>query len=94
MLDNGRDRESDAAFSPPPALDETIRVVVCTSSSADEIDGWVQRAIGEYSSATDELHVSHSVAPNAQSGQMVYSALVVLRPGGGCDDPGGSRQRL
>jgi hypothetical protein len=41
----------DREFSLPPALDETIRVGVCTSGSPDEIAGRVQRAIGEYSGA-------------------------------------------
>jgi hypothetical protein len=79
--DNWR-HDPDNEFSPPPALDETIRVVMCTSSSPEDIAGRVQRSIGEYSSPSDELHVSHAVAPNPRTGQMLYSALIVLRPGG------------
>ena len=71
---------SESEFSPPPALDGTIRVVVCTSGSPDEIAGRVQRAIGEYSTASDELHVSHAIAPEPRTHQILYSALIVLRP--------------
>ena len=80
-----RDRQDDPdrEFSLPPALDETIRVVMCTSGSPDDIAGRVQRAIGEYSNASDELHVSHAIAPDARTGQTLYSALIVLRPGPG-----------
>ena len=67
-------------FSPPGCLDEAIRVVVCTSGSPTDIAGRVQRAIGEYSSASDELHVSHAIAPASRTGQTLYSALIVLRP--------------
>lgn len=76
---NGR-REPEPEFSPPPALDGTIRVIVCTSGSRDEITGRVQRAIGEYSGADDELHVSHALAPDLRTNQMLYSVLIVLRP--------------
>jgi len=40
----------------------------------------VQCAIGEYSNASDELHLSHAIAPDPRTGLMLYSALVVLRP--------------
>jgi hypothetical protein len=80
MLDNEKD-DPETGFPMPPTLDETIRVVMCTSGSPDDIAGRVQRAIGEYSNASDELHVSHAIAPDPQSGQTLYSALIVLRPG-------------
>jgi len=80
---NHHDPEPDREFSPPPALDGTIRVVVCVAGSSDDIAGRVQRAIGEYSSADDELHVSHAIAPDLRTGQTLYSALIVLRPHGG-----------
>ena len=54
---------------------------MCTSGSPDDIAGRVQRAIGEYSNASDELHVSHAIAPDPRTGQTLYSALIVLRPG-------------
>jgi len=66
--------------SRPLELDETIRAVICTSDTAEDLAGRVQRAIGEYSSATDQLHVSHAIAPDPRNGLMVYSALIVLRP--------------
>jgi hypothetical protein len=62
-------------------LDETIRAVICTSDTPEELAGRVQQAIGEYSSASDDFHVSHAVAPDPRSGLMLYSALIVLRPG-------------
>jgi hypothetical protein len=78
---DNHERDCNRDFSPPPALDETIRVVMCTSGSPDDIAGRVQRAIGEYSSSSDELHVSHAIAPDPRTGQTLYSALIVLRPG-------------
>ena len=56
-------------------------MVMCTSGSPEDIAGRVQRAIGEYSTASDELHVSHAIAPDPRTGQTLYSALIVLRPG-------------
>jgi hypothetical protein len=76
----GHDRERE--FFPPPTLDETIRVVMCTAGSPEEIAGRVQRAIGEYSNANDELHVSHAIGPDQRTGHMLYSVLIVLRPSG------------
>ena len=76
-----QEHDPDSEFSLPPALDETIRVVMCTSGSPDDIAGREHRAIGEYSNATDELHVSHAIAPDQRTGHMLYSALIVLRPG-------------
>jgi hypothetical protein len=64
----------------PLELDETIRAVICTSDTPEDLAGRVQRAIGEYSGASDELHVSHAIAPDPDSGLMLYSALIVLRP--------------
>jgi len=81
MFRDNHDQDPDTKFSPPPTLDETIRVIICTSGSPDDIAGRVQRAIGEYSSASDELHVSHAIAPDPRTGQTLYSALIVLRPG-------------
>ena len=81
MFRDNQEHDPEREFSPPPALDETIRVVMCTSGSPDDIAGRVQRAIGEYSSASDELHVSHAIAPDPRTGQTLYSALIVLRPG-------------
>ena len=72
--------DPDREFSPPPCLDEAIRVAICTSGSAEDLAGRVQRAIGEYSGTRDELHVSHAIAPGPHPGQMLYSALIVLRP--------------
>lgn len=81
MFRDNHERDPEREFSLPPALDETIRVVMCTSGSPDDIAGRVQRAIGEYSSASDELHVSHAIAPDPSTGHTLYSALIVLRPG-------------
>jgi hypothetical protein len=81
MFPDHQNHDPDSEFSLPPALDETIRVVMCTSGSPNDIAGRVQRAIGEYSSASDELHVSHAIAPDRCTGQTLYSALIVLRPG-------------
>jgi hypothetical protein len=80
MFGDHQNHDPDSDFSLPPALDETIRVVMCTSDSPNDIAGRVQRAIGEYSSAKDELHVSHAIAPDPRTGQTLYSALIVLRP--------------
>jgi hypothetical protein len=85
MFGDNHDDDPEQEFSLPPGLDETIRVVICTSGSRDDIAGRVQRAIGEYSSASDELHVSHAIAPDPRTGQTLYSALIVLRPGSGDD---------
>ncbi len=83
MFRDNQEHDPEREFSLPPALDETIRVVMCTSGSPEDLAGRVQRAIGEYSSASDELHVSHAIAPDARTGQTLYSALIVLRPGPG-----------
>ena len=80
MFSDNPNHDPNSDFSLPPALDETIRVVICTSDSPNDIAGRVQRAIGEYSSASDELHVSHAIAPDPRTGQTLYSALIVLRP--------------
>jgi hypothetical protein len=80
MFRDNQEHQPGREFSPPPTLDETIRVVMCTSGSPEDIAGRVQRAIGEYSSASDELHVSHAIAPDPRTGQTLYSALIVLRP--------------
>jgi hypothetical protein len=56
-----------------------IRAVICTSDTPEDLAGRVQRAIGEYSNATDELHVSHAIAPDPRTGLMLYTALIVLR---------------
>ena len=66
--------------SRPLDLDETIRAVICTSDTPEDLASRVQGAIGEYSSATDELHVSHAIAPDPRSGLMLYTALIVLTP--------------
>ena len=81
MFSDHQEHNPDSEFSLPPALDETIRVVMCTSGSPDDIAGRVQRAIGEYSSPSDELHVSHAIAQDPRTGQTLYSALIALRPG-------------
>ena len=65
----------------PLELDETIRAVICTSDTPEDLARRVQQAIGEYASASDDLHVSHAVAPDPRSGLMLYTALIVLRPG-------------
>jgi hypothetical protein len=70
MFRDNQEHDPDSEFS-PPALDGTIRVVMCTSGSPDDIAGRVQRAIGEYSNATDELHVSHAIAPDPRTGHML-----------------------
>ena len=85
MFRDHQEHDPDREFSLPPALDETIRVVMCTSGSPEDIAGRVQRAIGEYSTASDELHVSHAIAPDLRTGRTLYSALIVLRPGLGND---------
>jgi hypothetical protein len=82
MFCDNREHDPEREFSPPPTLDETIRVVICTSGSPEDIAGRVQRAVGEYSCGSDELHISHAVAPDPRTGQMLYSALVVFRPSG------------
>ena len=64
----------------PLDLDETIRTVICTSDTPEDLAGRVQQAIGEYSSTTGELHVSHAVTPDPRSGLTLYTALIVLRP--------------
>jgi hypothetical protein len=48
--------------SRPLHLDETIRAVICTSDTPEDLASRVQQAIGEYSSASDELHASHAEA--------------------------------
>jgi hypothetical protein len=64
----------------PLDLDETIRAVICASDTPENLAGRVQQAIGEYSSPSDELHVSHAIAPDPHSELMIYTALIVLRP--------------
>ena len=71
--------------SRPFELDETIRAVICTSDTPEDLAGRVQQAIGEYSSTSDELHVSHAIAPDPRTGLILHSALIVLRPGPGSD---------
>jgi hypothetical protein len=71
--------------SRPLELDETIRAVICTSDTPEDLAARVQQAIGEYSSASDQLHLSHAIAPDPRTGLMLYSALIVLRPDGGED---------
>ena len=66
--------------SRPLDLDETIPAVICTSDTPEDLAGRVQRAIGEYSSISDELHVSHAIAPDPKTGLMLNSALNVPRP--------------
>jgi hypothetical protein len=68
-------------FAAPPSIDHSIRTIVCTSDSRDDLAWRVQQAIGEHSAASDELHVSHSVAPDPRGDRLFYSALIVLRPG-------------
>jgi len=82
MFRDHQEHNPEGQFSLPPALDETIRVVMCTSGSPEDMAGRVQRAIGEYSSANDELHVSHAIGLDHRTGDMLYSALIVLRPDG------------
>ena len=72
MFPDSQEHDPDGAFSPPPALDDTIRVVMCTSGRPDDIAGRVPRAIGEYPSASDELHVSHAIARDPRTGQTLY----------------------
>jgi hypothetical protein len=67
----------------PLDLDETIRAVICTSDTPEDLASRVQQAIGEYAGASDDLHVSHAIAPDPRSWLMLYSALIVLRPGVG-----------
>jgi hypothetical protein len=81
MFRDNQEHDPDKAFSPPPALDGTIRVVICTSGTLHDIAGRVQRSIGEYSSPSDEIHVSHAIANDPRTGHVLYSALIVLRPG-------------
>lgn len=82
MFHENQEHDSEGELSLPPGMDEAIRVVMCTSGSPDDIVGRVQGAIGEYSSAGDELHVSHAIGADPRTGQMIYSALIVLRPAG------------
>ena len=68
--------------SPRPLdLDQTIRTVICTSYTPRAPRSAVQAAIGEHASASDELHGSHPTAPASHTGVLLYSALIVLRPG-------------
>ena len=66
----------------PLELDQTIRTVICTSDTPEDLAGRVQRAIGEYASERDELHVSYAIAPHPDTGLLLYSAVIVLRPTG------------
>ena len=52
-------------------LDETTRAVICTSDAPEDLAGRVRRAIGEYASASDELHMSQTIAPDPRSGLML-----------------------
>jgi hypothetical protein len=73
--------DDDYSEHRPLDLDETIRAVICTSDTPDDLASRVQHAIGEYSSGSYELHVSHAIAPDPRTGLMLHSALIVLRPG-------------
>ena len=73
--------DHDERCSRPLDLEQTIRTVICTSDTPGDLATRVQCAIGEYGRASDELHVSHATAPDPRTGLMLYSALVVLRPG-------------
>ena len=80
MLADEDDYQPPEEQSRPLELDETIRTVICISDTADDLAGRVQRAIGEYASERDELHISHATAPDPHTGLLLYSALIVLRP--------------
>ena len=58
-----------------------IRTVICTSDTPQDLAARVKAAIGEHASASHELHVSHATAPAHCTGGLLYSALIVLRPG-------------
>ena len=67
--------------SRPLDLDETIRAVICTFDTPEDLAGRVEQAIGEHAGDGDELHVSHAIARDTRTGLMLYAALIVLRPG-------------
>jgi len=67
--------ENDHEPDQPPrplALDQTIRTVICTTDTPEDLAGRVQRAIGEHASPTDELHISHAIAPHPDTGLLLY----------------------
>jgi hypothetical protein len=66
--------DHDEPCSGPLDLEQTIRTVICTSDTTGDLATRVQCAIGEYAHASDELHVSHAIAPDARAGLMLYSA--------------------
>ena len=74
----------------PLDLDETIRADIWTSDTPEHLAGHVQQAIGEYPSPSDERHVRHTIAPDPGTGPMLYTALIVLRPGHDENRPGTS----
>jgi hypothetical protein len=78
--DPRNDDETGESRVRPLGLDETIRAVICTPDTPEDLAGRVQQAIGEYSAGTDELHVSHAIAPDPRTGLMLYTALIILRP--------------
>ena len=55
------------AVSPPLDLDETIRADIWTSDTPEDLARRVQQAIGESSSPSDELRVSHTIAPDPRT---------------------------
>jgi hypothetical protein len=81
FADHDHDDDPPAEPRLPPGLDETIRAVICTSDTPQDLASRVQQAVGEHSSTTDDLHLSHAIAPDPQGGGMLYTALILLRPG-------------
>lgn len=82
------DQGTDDAYDLPPGLEHTIRAIICTSDNPEDFAGRIQRALGEHAAPSDEVHVSHSLASHPQTGDLLYSALIVLRPRGYEEGPG------
>jgi hypothetical protein len=78
---------TDDAHDLPPGLEHTIRAVICTSDSPEDLVARVQRELGEHAAPSDEVHVSHAVAPYTHNGGLMYTALIVLRPRGNDEEP-------
>ena len=76
------------ALSQPLDLDEAIRADIWTSDTPEHLAGHVQQDIGEYPSSREERHVRHTIAPDRGTGPMLYTALIVLRPGHDENRPG------
>ena len=66
--------DHDERCSKPLNLDRTTRTVICTADTPADLASPVQCAIGEYSSASDELHLSHAIASDHRTGPLLLRA--------------------